>query len=164
METIISVSHQAIDLQRSFEDFTTALEGLLVHFDPASLDLTGSDLQRAEQQLAALGSYENLTLFGVQNHGALFHLLGAPKKAKQYAIGNPLIALQMTQHDLRAALYAPLRVLVYEAENHQVRAEYDLPSSLFGQFQNDAVKAVAQNLDAKLLKLLRHADSLTMPS
>ncbi|MBO2011580.1 DUF302 domain-containing protein [Hymenobacter negativus] len=159
MKIIISVSHQVIDLRRSFEDFTTALEGLLVHFDPASLDLTATDPQRAEQQLAALGSYENLTLFGVQNHGELFRLLGAPKKAKQYAIGNPLVALQMTQHDLRAALYAPLRVLVYEAENQQARVEYDLPSSLFGQFQNAAVTEVAQGLDAKLLHLVHHADT-----
>jgi uncharacterized protein (DUF302 family) len=159
METTISVSHQAIDLQRSFEDFTATLESLLGHLDPASLALVATDPQRAEQQLAAMGGYEKLMLFGVQDHGALFHLLGAPKKARQYIIGNPLIALQMTQHDLRAALYAPLRVLVYEAENQPLRAEYDLPSSLFGQFQNEAVTAVAQGLDAKLTKLLHHADA-----
>jgi hypothetical protein len=163
MKTVISVSHQTIDLQRSFEDFTATLESLLGHLDPASLALVPTDPQRAEQQLAALGGYENLILFGVQNHGELFHLLGTLKKAKQYTIGNPLIALQMTQHDLRAALYAPLRVLVYEDENHQIRAEYDLPSSLFGQFQNDAVTAVAQGLDAKLAHLLHHADTLATP-
>jgi hypothetical protein len=159
METIISVSHQVISLQRSFEDFTTRLEGLLGHLDPASLALAVTDPKRAEQQLADLGGYENLLLFGIQNHGELFHLLGAPKKAKQYTIGNPLIALQMTQHDLRAALYAPLRVLVYEAENHQVRTEYDLPSSLFGQFRNEAVLTVAHGLDDKVSKLLHHADA-----
>ena len=40
-----------------------------------------------------MGGYENLILFGVQNHGELFHLFGASKKAKQYTIDNPLIAL-----------------------------------------------------------------------
>jgi uncharacterized protein (DUF302 family) len=163
MEAIISVSHQTIDLQRSFEDYTTTLESLLGRIDQSKLGLLTTDPQAAEQQLAALGGYEGLILFQTQDHGALFNILGTPKKAKQYAIGNPLIALQMTQHDLRAALYVPLRVLVYEAENHQVRAEYDLPSSLFGQFQNLAVTAVAQRLDAKLVHLLHHADTLATP-
>jgi hypothetical protein len=29
----------------------------------------------------------------------------------QYIVGNPLIAIQMAQHNLAAGLYAPLRVL-----------------------------------------------------
>ena len=160
METTISVSHQAIAFQCSFEDFTAKLESLLGHLDPASLALVATAPQRAERELAAMGGYENLVLFEVRSHGELLQLLGAPKKAKQYEIGNPLTALKMTQHDLRAALYAPLRVLVYETDDQQLRVDYDLPSSLFGQFQNEAVTAVAQSLDTKLLNLLQHAASL----
>jgi hypothetical protein len=40
----------------------------------------------------------------------------------------------MTQHDIRASLYAPLRVLIYENEEGKTCVEYDKPSSLFGQF------------------------------
>ena len=50
-----------------------------------------------------------------------------------------LIKGAMTRHDIRAALYAPLRVLVYEADDRSTRIEFDQPSSLFGQFNNPAV-------------------------
>ncbi|TGE03813.1 alpha/beta fold hydrolase [Hymenobacter fodinae] len=160
-ETVIAIKHQAIKLQRRFEDVTAALESLLGRIDEASLALAATNPAQAEQQLARLGGYENLILFQIQDHGTLLRLRGAAHKAKQYVLGNPLIALQMTQHDLRAALYAPLRLLVYETTDQQVWAEYDLPSSLFGQFQNEAVTTVALGLDEKLRRLLHRADTPT---
>jgi uncharacterized protein (DUF302 family) len=77
-------------------------------------------------------------------------LAGQKRKAIQYVVGNPLIALQMTQHDIRASLYAPLRVLIYENEEGKTCLEYDRPSSLFGQFGNDRIAPVASMLDQKL--------------
>ena len=73
-------------------------------------------------------------IFLVFDHGAALNMVGARRNAKQYLIGNPLTAIQMSQHDIRAALYAPLRVLVYEQKAGQTIVEYDQPSSLFGQF------------------------------
>jgi uncharacterized protein (DUF302 family) len=68
----------------------------------------------------------------------------------------------MTRHDLRAALYAPLRVLVYEnAEGHTV-AEYDQPSSLFGQFGNVEVTAVGVSLDEKLERVIERAVEISL--
>jgi uncharacterized protein (DUF302 family) len=63
----------------------------------------------------------------------------------------------MTQHDVRASLYAPLRVLIYENERGQTCVEYDKPSSLFGQFGNPKVAEVAQMLDRKLEQLVAKA-------
>ena len=48
-----------------------------------------------------------LMLFWTSNHGHLLRLVSQTKAAIQYVVGNPLIAIQMTQHDIRAALYAP---------------------------------------------------------
>ena len=56
----------------------------------------------------------------------------------------------MTQHDIRASLYAPLRVLIYENAEAKTCVEYDRPSSLFGQFGNDSVVPTAAMLDRKL--------------
>ncbi|MEH1931568.1 DUF302 domain-containing protein [Nostoc sp.] len=89
-------------------------------------------------------------------------IVGTPKKAKQYVVGNPLIAIQMTQHDIRAALYAPLRVLVYKAADQSVYVEYDLPSSLFGQFGNAEVTKVAKSLDLKLVNLIAKVDKFNL--
>jgi uncharacterized protein (DUF302 family) len=96
-------------------------------------------------------------LFSTQDHGALLRLAGQKRKSIQYVVGNPLIALQMTQHDIRASLYAPLRVLLYENPDGKTCIEYDKPSSLFGQFGNAEVDAVAGMLDRKLEALVARA-------
>lgn len=96
----------------------------------------------------------------MRDHGYLLNVLDAPRKAKQYVIGNALIAVQMTYNDIRAGLYAPLRVLVYETiDDQSTLIEFDQPSSLFGQFHNSDVNYIAENLDAKLEKLIEKADS-----
>jgi uncharacterized protein (DUF302 family) len=79
------------------------------------------------------------------------------RKAIQYIVGNPLIAVQMTQHDVRASLYAPLRILLYEDEAGKTCLEYDQPSSLFGQFGNERIAPVAAGLDRKLEELAAEA-------
>jgi len=56
----------------------------------------------------------------------------------------------MTQKDVRAGLYAPLRIYIREDGPNKSVIEYDLPSSLFGQFQNVDVDRVARILDEKL--------------
>ena len=69
-------------------------------------------------------------------------------------MGNPLFAFQMTQHDIRASLYAPLRVLIYENDEGKTCVEYDKPSSLFGQFGNERIGPTAAMLDKKLEALV----------
>jgi len=96
-------------------------------------------------------------LFATHNHGALLRLAGQKRKAIQYVVGNPLFAFQMTQHDIRASLYAPLRVLIYQNEEGKTCVEYDRPSSLFGQFGNAEITAVAVMLDGKLEALVTKA-------
>jgi uncharacterized protein (DUF302 family) len=68
-----------------------------------------------------------------------------------------LFAIEMTQHDVRAGLYAPLRVLLYEDENGKTCIEYDKPSSQFGRFGNTKVTEVATILDRKLEQLVAEA-------
>jgi uncharacterized protein (DUF302 family) len=93
-------------------------------------------------------------LFRTSDHGALLRLAGQTKKAVQYLLGNPLFALQMTRHDIRAGLYAPLRVLVYEDAEGKTCIEYDKPSTHFGQFGIAKVTEVATMLDRKLEQLV----------
>src|SRR5262245_54373801 len=96
-------------------------------------------------------------LFGTTDHGALLRLAGQKRRAVQYGVGNPLPALQMTQHDIRAGLYAPLRVLLYEDERGRTWLEYDKPSSLFGQFNDDRISPTVAMLDKKLEDLVTTA-------
>ena len=92
-------------------------------------------------------------LFATHDHGSLLRIVGLTRKALQYVVGNPLYAIQMTQHAIGASLYAPLRVLLYEDEEGKTCVEYDRPSSLFGQFGDDRIAQVAASLDQKLADL-----------
>ena len=56
----------------------------------------------------------------------------------------------MPRHAIGASLYAPLRVLIYEADDGKTCIEYDRPSSLFGQFGDERVGRVAAELDQRL--------------
>src|ERR1044072_1217268 len=96
-------------------------------------------------------------LFSTNDPGSLLRLAGQKRRAIQYVVGNPLFALQMTQHDIRASLYAPLRGLIYEDGQGKTCVEYDRPSSLFGQFGNDRISPTAAMLDRKLEALVSAA-------
>ena len=96
-------------------------------------------------------------LFAARDHGQLLSLRGKQISARQYEIGNPLIALQMTQVDVRAGEYAPLRIYVYAGGDHLTHVDYDLPSTVFGRFHSAGVDAVAKGLDEKLDRLTTNA-------
>ena len=95
---------------------------------------------------------------GFRDHAALLKTHGLQQKAIQYDIGNPLTASRMTEHQLSAALYAPIRVLLRESPDKGVVAfEYDRPASVFGQFNNADVNKVAEQLDLHLQAVLQKA-------
>jgi len=84
-------------------------------------------------------------------------IAGLQRRAVQYDIGNPLTASKMTRHQLSAGLYAPIRVLLREGGDGVVAFEYDRPASVFGQFGDKEVDAVAQRLDRDLEAVLEAA-------
>ncbi len=164
MERTIEVRHVSLEIDADFESFTRILEESLGRFDYSLYKDLDTDPQSVEKRLKALAGEEGLMLFSIQEHGKLLKIVGAPRKAKQYLLGNPLIAVMMTRHDIRAGLYAPLRVLVYEADDRSTRIEFDQPSSLFGQFNNQEVTTVARSLDTKLANLIKKSEGLAKAS
>src|SRR5579862_4469886 len=154
-----TIDHVRFETDKSFEEVAKAFERQLGTFDPdvrkAATD--GGDTEAAKTKIAAMAGSSGFMLFGTSDHGALLRLAGQKRKAIQYVVGNPVFALQMTQHDIRASLYAPLRVLIYENEEGKTCVEFDKPSSLFGQFGNDRISPTAAMLDKKLDALVTKA-------
>lgn len=149
---LIQVEHVAIEATKPYEAVKAALEALVPPLDPAiSEALRRGDIVRANE---ALYRGPELAIFSARDHGGLLRTAGLVRKTVQYEIGNPLTATEMTRHQLPAALYAPLRVLLYENEAGRTVFEYDRPSSLFGQFGDERVTAVGRELDAKLESVL----------
>src|SRR5215469_86512 len=159
----VRVLHRSIAYQADFGRFTDPLERILGHKPPDVGEQFAGQPRLAEDRLRAAEGAQELMIFTVFNHGAALNMITAPRNAKQYLIGNPLTAIQMDQHDIRAALYAPLRVLVYEPTKGRTIIEYDQPSSLFGQFERDDITQVARTLDVKLERVLAQAAGLSHP-
>lgn len=155
-----AVDHVRVDTAKEFAEVAKDFERQLGRYDPAVYQAFRVAPPRAEDaraRIEAMTGPSGFLLFGTTDHGWLVSLFGATKKqAMQYVVGNPLIAIEMTQHNLAAGLYAPLRVLIYEADG-KTRLEYDRPSSVLGQFNDDRIGSVATMLDRKLEDLVAKA-------
>jgi len=157
IQQTIQVEHIKIESRNSFSDVKAALESLVPQLDArifVLLQYGESDRARKELERGP-----ELSIFNSRDHGGLLRITGQPRKAVQYDIGNPLTATRMTRHQLPASLYAPLRVVLYENEAGRATFEYDRPSSLFGQFGDERVIAVARELDSNLERVLIKAAS-----
>jgi len=158
-DTRFMVDHVRLATDKPFEEVTKAFEAQLGKFDGdvRKAATASEDIEEAKAKITAMAGPSGFMLFGTSDHGALLRLAGQKRKAIQYVVGNPVFALQMTQHDIRASLYAPLRVLIYESEHGKTCVEYDKPSSLFGQFDDSRIASVAAMLDRKLEDLVAAA-------
>ena len=83
-------------------------------------------------------------------------------KTYVYAIGNPLIAQGMLQHDLVGALHVPPRILISELPDGKgTKVVYDDPAAMIlvpsipGGSVNAEMKSVAEGLSQKLDALMQ---------
>jgi len=151
----IGVEHIRIECAKLFADVRAALERSVPQLDPTLVKaLAAGDVERANR---AKAQGPELFIFQIRDHGALLAIAGKARNALQYDIGNPVTASLMTRHWLSAALYAPIRVVLYEDDAGHDVFEYDQPSTTFGQFGDERVTAVARGLDAGLERVLRGA-------
>ena len=151
----IAVEHIRISSERSFAEVRRRLEDTL-----PKLDASIAQALRSGDQKRAMEYEENgpkLSIFEQRDHGALLQIVGRRRNALQYEIGNPLTASKMTRYQLAAALYAPLRVALFEDEQGNGVFEYDKPSSFFGQYGDERVTKVGRDLDVELEAALRKA-------
>ena len=151
----IAVEHVKISSQRPFGEVRRRLEDTL-----PKLDASIAEALRSGDQKRAKDYEENgpkLSIFEERDHGSLLQAFGGRRNALQYEIGNPVTASEMTCHQLAAALYAPLRVVLFEDEQGKGVFEYDKPSSFFGQYGDERVTEVGRYLDVALEAALRKA-------
>jgi uncharacterized protein (DUF302 family) len=153
-QRMISVEHVEIHSAKPFDEVVKVLEATVKPLDPNLREaMAKGDVEAAEKIVGK----EPLFIFSKRDHGAILRIAGQSRKAIQYEIGNPMTATEMTRHRIEASLYAPLRVTLYENESSGCTFAYDQPSSLFGQFDDGRVTAVAQGLDQELKAVLLRA-------
>ena len=144
----ITIEHVRITSKHPFADVRAAIEADLPKLDANIRVLLSDGDQEGVRKYEERGP--KLFLFLERDHGELLTIAGRKRNAVQYEIGNPITASKMTRHNLGAALYAPLRVALFETEGGEVVFEYDRPSTLFGQFGDERITEVGRYLDRQL--------------
>ncbi len=73
-------------------------------------------VRKVEEQFVGESGF---MLFAEIDHGGWLPKFGINRRTVRWILGNPLIAITMIRHDLTAGLFAPVELLVTEAENGQ---------------------------------------------
>jgi uncharacterized protein (DUF302 family) len=160
--THVAIEHIVVSSKRSYDQVKASLEarmGVLGNTDELVRQV--SEAHASWEQIAQaiekrLGS-SGFSIFGKVEQGQLLSLAGKPRRVIQYAVGNPLLAIQMIEHVPEVALYAPLRLTVYEGEQGMTYVAYDRFSSLLSQYHRPEIASVAQLVEQKLESLVGEA-------
>jgi len=151
MEEEYSKELLTFNSSKSFDEVVSDFEKQLGRFDETRA--LSSRTEFAEYVGQTEGS-SGLMIMATLEMGALPGLAASATRARQYLVGNPLIASKMASHDALAALHAPIRVLVY-ACNEKTCISYDKSSTTFGRLGSDAILVTAKDLDQKFEDLAR---------
>lgn len=92
-------------------------------------------------------------LFGTVDHGAWVSKAGIDRRALRVILGNPLLAITMLRHDVKAGLFAPVELLIADEGDAGSSVTYVKPSSLMVVEPNPELLSAAAQLDAKLAAL-----------
>jgi uncharacterized protein (DUF302 family) len=111
-------------------------------------------VQKIEERFVGQSGF---MLFHEIDHGGWLRRFGINRRTVRWILGNPLIAITMLRHDIRAGLFAPVEILVTERESGSgATITYVRPSSLIVIEKNspllEAAKALDQKLDALIAK------------
>ncbi|MBI4907281.1 MAG: DUF302 domain-containing protein [Acidobacteria bacterium] len=105
------------------------------------------DVTKAVKNLVAKNG---MMVMAEVDQGKMLSMTGLQLKATLFLIGNPNVGKQLFEQDHAVGLYVPLRLSVYSDANGKTFVEYDKPSTVLGQFQNEKIGMVAKMLDEKI--------------
>ena len=169
-DTIFDLTRREIRTKRSFDEVVAAIERqapvvvpeanhqLLGPATVAAIKagrMGGTELRR--QVEGKLGSSGFMLLMKIE-HDLLMGDLGRSHRSVQYAIGNPLIAKDVSDAAAKVCPYTPLRIAVLEDEKDgSTWVLYDNPESLMGSFGSAAARNIGRSLNERLTRLVEAA-------
>jgi uncharacterized protein (DUF302 family) len=153
--TPLPVEHIVIKTMKPYPEVKAGVEKLGRLDDSVRALLTKNDIEGLRAALERIAGEDGLAIHYIAFHGDLLALKGERRPLTAYYIGNVLSAVEMTKVNPAAGLYAPLRVVVYANAEGGTTMEYDRPSSMFGQFKDAEIDAMAQSLDQRLMTFLK---------
>ena len=169
-ENTFTLTRREIRTSRSFDEVVRAIEAQAPVVVPeANHVLLGKEIvdeiaagrldsakvkSRVESRLGSSGF---MMLMKIE-HDLLMGNLGRRHRSVQFAIGNPLIAKDVSDAAPKVCLYTPLRIAVMQDEKDgSTWILYDNPESLMGSFESAAARKIGNSLNQKIIKLVEQA-------
>jgi uncharacterized protein (DUF302 family) len=141
----LPVEHIVIKTMKPYPEVKAGIDKLGRLDESVRALLTKNDIEGLRAALKQIAGEDGLAIHYVALHGDLLALKGERRPLTAYYIGNVLSAVEMTHVNPAAGLYAPLRVVVYANGQGGTTMEYDRPTSMFGQFKNAEIDAMAKS-------------------
>ena len=157
MEEEYPINLLTFDSSKPFDEVISEFEKQLGKFDQNQALSSPADFPEYVKRMEGTSG---LMILAMLEMGVLPALVSSSTRARQYLVGNPLIASKMALHDTLAALYAPIRVLIYTRER-KTCISYDQPSATFGRLGSNDILQTSKDLDQKFETLARK--SLAQP-
>jgi uncharacterized protein (DUF302 family) len=153
-ETQTIIDHVTVSSSKPYALVKQDLESRLGRLDDHIRTLLKQN--KVEELRAALqktAGDDGLVIHYIGLHGDWLVLKGQHKNGTEYFTGNILTAVEMTNVNMAAGLYAPLRIMVYENAQGGTTIEYDKPSTQLSQFHSAQIDVQGRSLDDRLAKL-----------
>ena len=153
-ETQTIIDHVTVSSSKPYASVKQDLESRLGRLDDHIRTLLKQN--KVEELRAALqraAGNDGLVIHYIGVHGDWLVLKGQHKNGTEYFTGNVLTAVEMTNVNMAAGLYASLRIMVYENTQGGTTIEYDKPSTQLSQFHSAQIDAQGRSLDDRLAKL-----------
>lgn len=151
---INQVKREDIQIRLGYDALIAAFESELGHFDPAianSLIQKKAPWEQVEEAMNKMAGPHGLMIFYKADQGKITSLHNGIRQCALYTVGNPLIADRILSIDIRASLYVPFRVCIYNSGDRQgAIIGFDRPSSFLASLQNPALKEFGVLLDSKI--------------
>jgi uncharacterized protein (DUF302 family) len=158
--TPVVMDHVTIETSTPYQMVTSRLNGEVKRFDESYRTLLNENkIDELRAKLIQGLEPDGFMIHFVAEQGDLSALDGTRRQGNVYYLGNVIAAAQLTKVNFSAALYAPLRLNVYENAHGGTTFEYDKPSTQFGQFHNANIDKIAHILDDHMLRLITKVSS-----
>src|ERR1700744_818737 len=158
--TPVVMEHVTIETSKPYQIVTSRLNEEVKRFDESYRALLNENkIDELRAKLIQGLEPDGFMIHFVAEQGDLSALDGSHRQGNVYYLGNAIGAAQLTKVNFSAALYAPLRLNVYENAHGGTTFEYDKPSPQFGQFHNAEIDKIAHILDDHMLRLITKVSS-----
>ncbi|MBW7459786.1 DUF302 domain-containing protein, partial [Paenibacillus sepulcri] len=115
---------------------------------------------KVKEAFPTMAGPHGLMIFFKVNQGRLTSLHNGIKRCCLYIVGNGIVAEQILSIDIRASLYVPFHVCLYDNGNPGgAIIAYDRPSSFLAVFNNPALVEIGYLLDHRMDRVVQAVKS-----